>query len=78
MSDRSRARKVQAATGIPYQMALNAVTGVWVFEVRSPKCVIQQAILEARKSFPQRVLPNAKRKPCPCFECEDNPESGDF
>jgi len=75
MSEKSRSRKIQHETGIPYTMALCLVRGTLVLTPRSRSCIIARALSEACKVRP--LLPHTAeivRKPCPCFECEDRPD----
>jgi hypothetical protein len=70
MSEKSRARKVQRATELPYLSCLRLVRGEYRYTPLSPACEVRAALLAATKG--RYVPPEGVREvPCPCFECDD-------
>jgi len=69
MSSRGLARKVQAATELPYLSCLRLVRGEYRYAPLSESCEVEAALREATKGH-YEPPENVKPQPCPCFACE--------
>jgi hypothetical protein len=67
MSEKSKARKVQAETGLSYQQALNLVRGHPRFRPASPSCIFRSALELARARVPE---PTDSDPECTCPRCD--------